>query len=92
MYLQSTTITLHYYSILKFLLVEKKTYHVVKLNLDQNGQRNDRKGNIFGGNGGSVVKNPPAEAGDMGSIPVPGRSNKLRSNEAHVPQTIKPML
>ena len=24
--------------------------------------------------GGSVVKNPPANAGDMGSIPVSGRS------------------
>ena len=66
-----------YYSILKFLLVEKKTYHVVKLNLDQNGQRNDRKGNIFGGNGGSVVKNPPAGAEDSGdtcSVPRSGRS------------------
>ena len=26
--------------------------------------------------GGSVVKNPPANAGDMGSIPGPGRSYK----------------
>ena len=25
--------------------------------------------------GGSVVKNPPANAGDMGSIPDPGRSH-----------------
>ena len=65
------------YSTLKFLLVEKKTYHVVKLNLDQNGQRNDRKGNIFGGNGGSVIKNPPAgaeNAENMCSIPQLGRS------------------
>ena len=52
-------------------------YHVVKLNLDQSGQRNDRKGNIFGGNGGSVVKNPPANAEHSGgtcSIPRSGRS------------------
>ena len=65
------------YSTLKFLLVEKKTYHVVKLNLDQNGQMNDRKGNIFGGNGGSVIKNPPAgaeSAEDTCSIPPSGRS------------------
>jgi len=25
--------------------------------------------------GGSVIKNPPASAGDMGSIPGPGRSH-----------------
>ena len=30
--------------------------------------------------GGSVVKNPPANAGDMGSGPVLGRSHMLRSN------------
>ena len=30
--------------------------------------------------GGAVVKNPPANAGDMGSIPGPGRSHVLRSN------------
>ena len=30
--------------------------------------------------GGAVVKNPPANAGDMGSSPGPGRSHMLRSN------------
>ena len=30
--------------------------------------------------GGTVVKNPPANAGDMGSSPGPGRSHMLRSN------------
>ena len=30
--------------------------------------------------GGTVVKNPPASAGDTGSIPGPGRSRMLRSN------------
>ena len=29
--------------------------------------------NTLGFPGGSVVKNPPANAGDMGSIPDPGR-------------------
>jgi len=29
---------------------------------------------------GSVVKNPPASAGDTGSIPDPGRSNMQWSN------------
>ena len=30
--------------------------------------------------GGVVVKNPPANAGDTGSIPGPGRSHMLWSN------------
>ena len=30
--------------------------------------------------GGAVVENPPANAGDMGSIPGPGISNIPRSN------------
>ena len=30
--------------------------------------------------GGTVVKTPPANAGDMGSIPGLGRSHMLRSN------------
>ena len=30
--------------------------------------------------GGAVVKNPPANAGDTGSSPGPGRSNMPRSN------------
>ena len=29
--------------------------------------------------GGSVVKNPPANAGDTGLIPGPGRSHMLQS-------------
>jgi len=38
--------------------------------------------------GGSVVKNPPANAGDMGSIPGPGRSYTLWSNWTLVPQLL----
>ena len=30
--------------------------------------------------GGAVVKNPPADAGDTGSSPGPGRSHMLRNN------------
>ena len=40
------------------------------------------KRNNQGFPGGSVVKNPPANAGDTGSIPGPGRP--------HTPQTTKP--
>ena len=38
--------------------------------------------------GGTVVKNPPANAGDMGWIPGPGRSHMLQSNKAHVSQLL----
>ena len=38
--------------------------------------------------GGTVVKNPPANAGDMGSSPGPGRSHMPRSNWARVPQLL----
>ena len=38
--------------------------------------------------GGAVVKNPPANAGDRGSSPGPGRSNMPWSNKAHVPQLL----
>ena len=52
--------------------------------------------------GGVVVENPPANAGDMGSIPGPGRSHMPRSNQAcalrllslrsrdHEPQLLSP--
>ena len=38
---------------------------------------------VWGFPGGSVVKNPPASAGNMGSIPSLGKSHGLRSNWAH---------
>ena len=38
--------------------------------------------------GGSVVKNLPAIAGDMGSIPDPRRSHMPWSNKARVPQLL----
>ena len=40
--------------------------------------------------GGSVVKNPPASAGDTGSIPGPGRFHR-RSNEALLLQLLRPV-
>ena len=33
-----------------------------------------------------MVKNPPASAGDVGSIPGPGRFHMLWSGWAHAPQ------
>ena len=38
--------------------------------------------------GGTVVKNPPATAGDMDLIPGPGRSHMPRSNKARAPQLL----
>ena len=35
---------------------------------------------LLGFPGGTVVKNPPANAGDTGSCPGPGRSHMPRSN------------
>ena len=39
---------------------------------------------------GAVVKNPPANAGDMGSSPGPGRSHMPQSNWARAPQLLSP--
>ena len=39
-----------------------------------------RQGGTWGFPGGAAVKNPPADAGDTGSSPGPGRSHMLRSN------------
>ena len=38
--------------------------------------------------GGAVVKNLPANAGDTGSIPGPGRSHMPRNNYARAPQLL----
>ena len=35
-----------------------------------------------------MVKNPPANAGDTGSSPGPGRSHMPRNNKAHAPQLL----
>ena len=46
------------------------------------------KTSLRGFPGGSAVKNPPANAGDMGSISGPGRSHMPQSSEAHAPQLL----
>ena len=38
--------------------------------------------------GGSVVKNPPVDAGDISSIPGSGRSHMPRGNKARAPQLL----
>ena len=42
--------------------------------------RKPYKEEIEGFPGGAVVKNPPANSGDTGSSPGPGRSHMPRSN------------
>ena len=42
--------------------------------------RTTLKGSVRGFPGGAVVKNPPANEGDTGSSPGPGRSHMLWSN------------
>ena len=42
--------------------------------------------------GGTVDKNPPANAGDLGLIPGARRFYVLRSNYAHAPQLLRPPL
>ena len=37
---------------------------------------------------GTVDKNSPAKAGDMGSIPGTGRSHMLQNKKAHAPQLL----
>ena len=38
--------------------------------------------------GGTVYKNPPTDAGDMGSIPGPGRFHMRHSDRAHAVQPV----
>ena len=45
---------------------------------------------ILGFPGDSLVKNPPSNAGDMGSVPDPVRSHMLWGNKAGVPQLLSP--
>ena len=58
----------------------------VPLGKDQQEQRNP----VAGFPGGSVVKNPPADAGDMGLIPGLGGSHMLRRNESPRATTTEP--
>ena len=37
-----------------------------------------------------MVKNLPANAGDMGSVPAPGRFHMPRGSPVHAPQLVKP--
>ena len=57
----------------------------------KNKQRKQLKKKSWGFPGGSVVKNPPANAGDTCSIPGLGRLHMPRSNKVHAPQLLKSM-
>ena len=49
-------------------------------NLNSENKKTHIKASAPDFSGGTVVKNLPANAGDMGSSPGPGRSHMLRSN------------
>ena len=46
------------------------------------------KKRFLGFSGSPVVKNPPANAGDAGLIPGPGRSHMPQSNQARAPRLL----
>ena len=48
----------------------------------------DRSNLLLGFPGGAVIKNPPANAGDTGSIPGQERSHMPQSNKTCVPQLL----
>ena len=55
-------------------------FESTKLHLHQNGNHVLLKLMVQGFPGGSLVKNPPAGTGEMGSIPSLGRSHMSQSN------------
>ena len=61
---------------LQMLSLKQWSYH----NLDENIEKHTYK--VISGDfpGGAVVKNPPANAGDTGLSPGPGRSHMPQSN------------
>ena len=62
--------------------------HFMKLNLSLESVCQKALGRDF--TGGPVVKNLPDNAGDVGSIPGPGRSHIPQSNQVHLAQLLKP--
>ena len=72
--------------LLKFfqIIAEEETlpnsFYKATITLTPKPDRDTTKRKLQGFPGGSVVKNQPANSGDMGSNPVPGRSHIPRSN------------
>ena len=64
-----------YMPVLYICIYKSKQRHFSKY-----GYNPRKKQLCLGFPGGPVVKNLPANAGDMGSIPAPGRSHMLQSS------------
>ena len=62
--------------------------HLVQPPLFTQTRIEDKETEAWGFPSGTVVGNPPANAGDTGSCPGPGRSHMPRSNSAHAPQLL----
>ena len=58
----------------------KSTLQFYANSLYSSGSQRGKKIQLWDFPGGVVVKNPPANAGDTGSSPGPGRSHMPRSN------------
>ena len=58
------------------------------VDLDEHIQQTGDQRDFSGGSGGLVLKNSPANAGDMGSIPGPGRLHMPQGSWAHVLQLL----
>ena len=65
-----------YVAYITFLLGSAALYHILTKMLTEQQQKEICRDFP----GGTVVKNPPANAGDMGSSPGPGGSHMPRSN------------
>ena len=69
----------------KYILINYTSIKVIftKINytsIKKKFLKTNKKHILWGFPGGSVVENLPADAGDQGSIPGPGRSHMPRSN------------
>ena len=62
------------------MFMSKQLRTITFLNLTEFFLYLEEKIHLWDFPGGAVVKNPPANAGDTGSSPGPGRSHMPRSN------------
>ena len=59
---------------------------------NQRGTEREKEDRCLDLPGGPVIRNPPADAGDMGWIPGLGRSHVPWGNKIQAPQLLKPAL
>ena len=72
----------HFYFTLVLLISQEDQ------DVEESNKNSKQKTRPWGFPGGAVVRNPPANAGDTGSCPGPGRFHRPRSNRAREPQLL----